>query len=259
MSWIELHQSLPQHPKLIRLAARLGVDRFKAMGHLSTLWLWALEYAQEGNLQGFGAVEIAAAAGWTEDAEAFLLALRECKWMDKNRLHDWMDYAGRLVEKRTANRERMRAKRAGSVRDTTGPRTGATVPNRTVPNHNLPHTPSGGLQLEFEKARKAWPGTRRQFSPEWKAFERKHGERAEEIVPLLLPAIARYRAHVEKRAAADKKPPFWQNFKTWIAQEGWTAEYPGESVDVNGKEKATAFYREHGFYPRGTPSDWMGA
>jgi hypothetical protein len=126
-------------------------------------------------------------------------------------------------------------------------------------DHNPPPTPSGGLKADFEIARKAWPGTRRGFAPEWEAFQRKYGRRAAEIIPLLLPAIRRYRAHVEKKANADGRPPLWQNFKTWINQQGWTAEYPGQSANPDGKEKAQAHFREHGFYPRGTPSEWMDA
>jgi hypothetical protein len=126
---------------------------------------------------------------------------------------------------------------------------------------NPPPTPSGGLKSDFEKARKAWPGTRRGFSPEWENFQRKYARRAAEIVPLLLPAISRYRTHVERKAKADNKPPFWQNFKTWINQEGWTAEYPGAAVlvDSEGRARAKAHYAEHGFYPSGTPNEWMGA
>jgi 5-methylcytosine-specific restriction endonuclease McrA len=328
MAWIELHQNLSNHPKLIRLATRLGLPRVTAMGHLVSLWLWALDYAEDGSLKGFGAVEIAAGAGWPGDPADFLKSLQECRWMDKMALHDWMDYAGRLVEKRVENKVRQKRFRdrtrmpiynrdgglcgycgepvpiskfyvdhivpiakggdnnpknlvtscnscniskGGRTPEEAGMmllrdaqrnalRTGATVPNRTQPTEPSPPSPSGALQVEFEKARKAYPGTRRGLAPEWEAFQKKHGKQAAEIVPLLLPAISRYRAYVEKKARGENRPPMWQHFKTWLYQSGWTAEYPGQAVaqDEAGKARAQAHYREHGFYPPNTPNAWMG-
>lgn len=124
---------------------------------------------------------------------------------------------------------------------------------------NPPPTPSGDLEKDFEIARKAFPGTRRALAPEWEGFQKKHGKRAAEIIPLLLPAIKRYRSHVEKKARGENRPPMWQNFKTWLNQEGWTAEYPSEaaSSDHEGKARAQAHYREHGYFPPNTPSAWM--
>jgi hypothetical protein len=138
LAWIELHQNLLKHPKLIRLAAQLSVEKQDAFWHLVSVWLWALDYAEDGDLKGFGAAEIAAAAEWKGDSVAFVKALQDCRWLDKMRLHDWMKYAGRLVEKRVANRDRMREKRAKHVQRTTGARAGATIPNPTIPNPTLP-------------------------------------------------------------------------------------------------------------------------
>ena len=42
MAWIELHQSLPQHRKLLALRDALGLRTPAALGHMCLLWLWAL-------------------------------------------------------------------------------------------------------------------------------------------------------------------------------------------------------------------------
>jgi hypothetical protein len=108
MAWIELHQNLLRHPKLIRLAAGLGVKKQFALWHLLSLWLWALDYADNGDLSAFGSPEIAVAAEWSGDPDVLLSALQKARWLDDLMLHDWMDYAGRLVENRAANKGRQK-------------------------------------------------------------------------------------------------------------------------------------------------------
>jgi hypothetical protein len=144
MAWIEVHQSLQRHPKLLRLSAKLRIHKAQSAGHLLFLWLWTLDYAPTGDLSAFGPAEISAAAECSFDPEIFLQALRETGWIDPNGvLHDWYDYAGKLIERRAADKERKRdvRKNPQSVPGTSdGRRTdGArTVPNPTLPNQTLP-------------------------------------------------------------------------------------------------------------------------
>jgi len=49
MAWIESHQSLGRHPKMVRLSARVGVCRPQVIRHLQYLWWWTLDYAPDGN------------------------------------------------------------------------------------------------------------------------------------------------------------------------------------------------------------------
>lgn len=113
MAFIESHQSLGTHLKLRRLARVLRIHRAQAIGHLHFLWWWALDNAPTGNLSALAPAELAEVAEWTGNEEVFLSALKECGWVDADgSLHDWDDYAGRLVEARVSDRLRKREERA---------------------------------------------------------------------------------------------------------------------------------------------------
>ena len=142
MAWIESHQELGRHPKLLRLAKQLDISCPTAVGHLHYLWWWALDYAQNGRLDRLGSAEVASAAEWEGDPGAFMEALIKSGFLDEDQsIHDWHDYAGRLIIRREANKQRMRHIRALHVShtlthvlsDRTQPY--PTGPNRTGPNH----------------------------------------------------------------------------------------------------------------------------
>ena len=157
MAWIESNQELGRHPKMKKLARLLSISWPEAVGYLHYLWWWALDYAQDGDLSKYEYGDIADAVMWQGDPIEFVNALIESGFLDKTEddgliIHDWFDYAGRLIEKRVANRERMRRARAKAkgecapnVQNTNNARAGATeqnstVPNSTVPNHTEPDT-----------------------------------------------------------------------------------------------------------------------
>ena len=146
MAWIESHEELGQHPKLLRLARQLDIPRAQAIGHLQYLWWWAMKYATEGDLSGMESSEIAEACTWDGDSETFVQALTGAGFLDQEgeslSIHDWSDYAGRLIQKRQANAERMRLARSLHVQNTSMARAGATVPNPTVPNQTITETTS---------------------------------------------------------------------------------------------------------------------
>lgn len=109
MAWIESHQEMARHPKTRRVAMRLGISKAAVIGHLHLLWWWTLDFAPDGDLSGFDAEEIATVAEWEGDAEQFLRALLDTGWLDEGRrVHNWGDYAGRLVNLRDGIRERQR-------------------------------------------------------------------------------------------------------------------------------------------------------
>lgn len=168
--WIELHQTLPRHPKLARLANRLRIPRTQAAGHLIFLWLWALDYCPTGNLSALEPAEISAAADFGGDAELFVQALKQVGWVDEDgMIHDWGDYAGRIVDERLQAKERMKAYRERqrterqnkeTVRDVT-PNVRVTnseraeLPNTTQPNLTVPNQTNTPAPREGACARPA--------------------------------------------------------------------------------------------------------
>ena len=155
MAWIESHQSLGTHLKLRRLARELRIHRAQAIGHLHFLWWWALDNAPTGNLSALAPAEIAEVAEWPGSEDQFLAALKSCGWIEESgEIHDWADYAGKIVASRQGNRERQRRARernASVTRDVTldSPLRNALVtglPNPTLPNPTLethPHASAG--------------------------------------------------------------------------------------------------------------------
>lgn len=77
------------------------------------------------------------------------------------------------------------------------------------------------LRASFDEARKAYPGSRRGLEQEWQHFRKKHGKDMARIVPLLMPAIQRYRARIE---AENIEPRFVKHFQGWITDSRWTEE-----------------------------------
>lgn len=146
MAWIESHQELARHPKTRRLARALGEALPTVIGRLHLLWWWALDYADDGALGDEAADDLADALMWEGDPSVLWAALVRTRFIDDTadgaRLHDWDDYAGRLLDKRRAEVERVRRWRdtrngdpepnsdvTRNVRVSYGP----TVPNQTIP------------------------------------------------------------------------------------------------------------------------------
>lgn len=157
--WIESHQSLLTHRKTGRLARSLAISKITAIGHLHAFWWWCMDNAPTGVLSGIDAEDIADGAVWEGDPGQFIEALVYAGFVDTTDdlslvVHNWMRYAGRLIEKREKDAERKRIERqkkddgapspvrTDHVQRTSAghPRDGAgTVPNRTPPNRTRPN------------------------------------------------------------------------------------------------------------------------
>ncbi|MDE3097428.1 MAG: hypothetical protein KGK07_15695 [Chloroflexota bacterium] len=115
--WIEFHQALTTHRKTSALAGILGVRNAHAAGHLAFLWCWAVDNAPSGDITDVNLAAIARAADWPKKPETLISALVAAGFVDDNggrlTLHDWDEYAGRLIAKRARNKLRMRCARNG--------------------------------------------------------------------------------------------------------------------------------------------------
>lgn len=116
MAWLESHQALADHPKTRKLMRILGVSKPTAIGHLHCLWWWALDYADDGRLSRYDALDIAIGAEWEGEPADLVAALVQAGFLDRDgdtlTIHDWDDYAGKLVSRRRQNAQRMRDARA---------------------------------------------------------------------------------------------------------------------------------------------------
>lgn len=201
MAWIESHDDLATHPKTRRAARALGISIPTMMGHLHLLWHWCLKYAETGDLGDYDAMDIADAMMWEGDPDELIEALVNCGPGDRHgflerdangrlAVHDWLDYAGRLVQARReaseagakGNHERWHVQRGiidpncpfcqeGSGDqpdgnpDPIGGRSGGdqdgesgsdrVLSHRTVPDRTVPKPNQEGIQTDIPTASRA--------------------------------------------------------------------------------------------------------
>lgn len=118
-AYVEVHQAVRDHRKVLDLAVRLDMSEPRVVGHLVFLWLWSVDNSSDGLLPSGSAAAvrlIERARGWTGEPGRFVSALVECGLLDTSEdgslwIHDWYDYMGRLVEKRKSDAERKRQAR----------------------------------------------------------------------------------------------------------------------------------------------------
>ena len=120
MAWIQVHQQLKDHRKLLAAADELEVPPAHMLGMLISFWLWALDNAPTGSLAGISNRMIARAAQWDGDPDTFVETLATAGLLDMDEagsltLHDWYEYAGKLIDQREAEKNRSRARRASTA------------------------------------------------------------------------------------------------------------------------------------------------
>ena len=142
MAWLELHQNLPTHHKTKALKRLLKIPTPHALGILNLLWLWALDHASDGDVSRFVPVTLADVCEWDGDPEALIAALVGAGFIEQRDgghfIHDWFDYAGKLVELRRKDAERKRNGRGSSV-DVRRTSTGHPAESIRNPNPNHDH------------------------------------------------------------------------------------------------------------------------
>lgn len=111
MAWIESHTTLGHHAKTIALAAAWRKEMPTVVGHLHYLWWWALHNTSSGTITGGQRDLVARACWWRGKTERFWDGLLVAGFVEETgedhalRVHDWMDYAGRLLDSQELRRE----------------------------------------------------------------------------------------------------------------------------------------------------------
>lgn len=171
MLWVESHIDLGNHPKTFALQTALNADLPTAIGVLHLLWHFTLRFCwRTGDLSKYNATQIAYAVGWKGDPNVLLVSLQESGWLDGMIVHDWLDYAGKIVRDRLYNEQR----RNTASNDVIARKSAATRPDLTRPDitkqqHVSPIPPKGGQSKVLE-----W------FEITWKNYptERRIGKKA---------------------------------------------------------------------------------
>lgn len=101
MAWIQIHQQLKDHRKVLAAADELDIEPAHMLGLLISFWLWAIDNAPDGSLAGISDRMIARAAQWDKDPEEFVAALTSASLLDVTEdgvleIHDWSEYTGKL-------------------------------------------------------------------------------------------------------------------------------------------------------------------
>ena len=105
MAWLQVHQTLKDHRKLFDAADELEITPPHMMGLLVSFWLWALDNAPTGSLVDITPRMISRAAQWDGDPEKLAKTLIRAGWIDEKEdgtleIHDWYEYAGKLIDQR---------------------------------------------------------------------------------------------------------------------------------------------------------------
>lgn len=66
MAWIQIHQQLKDHRKVLAAADELDIEPAHMLGLLISFWLWAIDNAPDGSLAGISDRMIARAASGTK-------------------------------------------------------------------------------------------------------------------------------------------------------------------------------------------------
>lgn len=96
-----------EHPKILDFAARLGVTRPTALGHLELLYAFTGKHSPQGDIGKWPAGAVARASDWMGDPKCFLQSLLQSGLIDADPVHqyvvhDWHDHAPRWVRAKLA-------------------------------------------------------------------------------------------------------------------------------------------------------------
>lgn len=146
MAWIESHQALEKHPKVLRLSRLAQWTVPETIGKLHIFWWWCLDYAPDGQLDKFDVEVIANVFGVTQDAQKFVVqTLTDVGFVDfapQLRVHDWWDYAGRFLQVRYKRTPKMWKEIKRLYGDAKQPTNNRTTTGLSAINNHKPNQPN---------------------------------------------------------------------------------------------------------------------
>lgn len=252
MAWIKVDQGLSRHRKIFALSNYLDIPEPYAEGLVINLWCWALDNAQDGDLAKFTPENIASVAIWRGDPEQFIEGLKESGFLDEPRtLHDWMDYAGKLIDRREKDRQRKRdcGSSAESSRNECG---NPAESSRNI--RSVSCCKSKSIELEKENIPPIVPhgGTEpEEFLEFWSRYPRKEGRKnALKAWKKLSPSpalVEEIMSGLEWRLTCEEWTKDGGKYiplpATWLNGERWTDARPEKNNSPNSKtEGAESFY-----------------
>ena len=253
MAWLPIDQAIRDHHKILDAADALDTTPAHVTGCLVLLWLWALDNAPDGNLSGITAGTIARAAQWTEDKDQLIEVLTSVRLLDKTPeglvIHDWMDRAGNLIDRRRADAERKRRERAVKKELEASGGTSDASPQDIRTQSRLHQDQTKQYQNTVDKTVETPPEPPQadgeeaaslqdqRFDQFWQAYPKKVGKadarkawkRAKvtsEIFERILTAIEAAKASEQWQRENGRYIP---NPATWINQGRWDDEIPAAS------------------------------
>ena len=112
MAWIELHDTLPDHDKVLDVAEALKMDKDLVVGKLVRLWTWALNNREEGAFKARDIQTIAEVMRYKGKPQRLVDALAAARLLDLEddtySIHDWDERVGMLLAKREKTRSQAR-------------------------------------------------------------------------------------------------------------------------------------------------------
>lgn len=258
MAWLQVHQTLKDHRKLFDAADQLEVEPPHMMGLLVSFWLWALDNAPTGSLVDITPRMISRAAQWNGDPEKLAKTLIRAGWIDEKEdgtleIHDWYEYAGKLIDQRQAEKERSRSRRAAAAasadasQDDQTPTAGRPANSRKkaggrvdqsredkTREGNTPPSPSdegsdGGTKSLVEA----------RFLEFWKAYPKKTGKQYALKAWNKIKPTAELHERIMQAVDAQKRSDQWRrengryipNPSTWLNGGYWDNEEVNEGAE----------------------------
>lgn len=115
-------------------------------------------------------------------------------------------------------------------------------------NNNTPYNPPSGeygFEIEFEKFRNLYPGTKRGYKTEFENFKKKHKD-WKSMIYLLSDAIKKEISYHEEKISKGEFVPQYKNLNTWINNRCWELEFGKEVKNEKESGNNDAIYKRRG-------------